>query len=51
MDNIKWLKYLGWGVETGLISSLLSVVNDGYRIVTWKVCAYKWSWLVLAWQD
>jgi len=39
------------GVETGLFSSLLSVVNDDYRILTWKVCARKWSWSIFAWQD
>jgi len=43
LDDIKWLKYLGGGVETGLFSSLLSVVNDDYRILMWKVCARKWS--------
>jgi len=51
LNDIKWLKYFGGGVETGLFSSLLSVVNDDYRIVTWKVCARKWSWLVFAWQN
>jgi len=51
LDDIKWLKYLGGGVETGLFSFLLSVVNSDYRILTWKVCARKWSWPIFAWQD
>jgi len=49
LDDIKWLKYLGGGVEIGLFSSLLGV-NDDYRILTWKVCAGKWSWSIFAWQ-
>jgi hypothetical protein len=30
--------WVGVGVDTGLFSSLLSVVNSDYRILTWKVC-------------
>jgi hypothetical protein len=51
LDDIKWLKYLGGDVETGLFSSLLRVVNDDYRILTWKVCARKWSWSIFAWLE
>jgi len=49
LDDIKWLKYLGGGVEMGLFSSLLGV-SDDYRILTWKVCAGKWSWSIFAWR-
>ena len=49
--DIKWLKYLGGSVETGSFSSLMSVVNDDYRILTWKVCVRKWSWSIFDWQD
>jgi hypothetical protein len=56
--NIGWysvFEIFGWreggDVETGLFSSLLSVVNADYRILTWKVCARKWSWPVFVWQD
>jgi hypothetical protein len=41
----------GGVVGTGLFSSPLSVVNADYRILTWKVCARKWSWPLFAWQD
>jgi len=50
----KWLKYLGCVcvcVKTGLFSSLPSIVNDDYRILTWKRCARKLSWPIFAWQD
>jgi len=26
-------------------------VNDDYSILTWKVCARKWSWSIFAWKD
>jgi len=31
------VEIFGRGVETGLFSSLLNVVNDDYRILVWKV--------------
>ena len=41
----------GVGVNTGLFSSLLNVVNSDYRILTLKVWVGKWSWPICAWQD